>query len=654
MKNKTRKYFQFSILALIIIAILRPFLDSSYHPDFEAYCPLGGISAIMSKFNLGSSSCQMGEVQMFLGISLIVGAIFFGKLFCSYICPIGTVMEWLGRLGDKLKIRFTIPEFIDRPLRVLKYLLLFATIYFTMQSSELFCKEFDPYLATVTGFGNGDIVLTYAIITLAIVIIGSLFTKMFWCKYMCPLGAIGNIFSNTIPVVGIIALYFIANSLGANLNLVWLLGGIVGISMLSEIIFKRTFFFPLFKVSRESSSCPTCAKCDDDCPQGIEVSAYDAVNHVDCNLCTDCVYACPVKQTLSVNKKPTKFAKYIAPASTLILIAVGLVASTFYELTTLSERWGNYNKLDNVAVYHQEGLTSVKCFGSATSFKNQIGRLKGIVGLDAYATSHTVDIYYDPKVLTELDVKKSIFKPVKQKIRSTAKNNIDSLSILDIGINNFFDKNDYTNIVYALRKDKSVYGFETMFGEPIEAKIYFDATKTNPKEIIKAIETDEIELRMRDGSTLKRELDFEVENEGRIIGKVSKNEYLKDMFVKYDKAFNKYKKIDPKNLKVLIFPMKEAGRSSYYRSLNYLTSHLSGNRGIVRFATRFTDTPTAFVYFNEEKTTPEEVKKAIASDTLNVHYSKGVIKKMKNPFKVKPEGIIKSALDVHIDKNKIR
>ncbi len=651
MKNKTRKYFQLSILVLIIIALIRPLLDSSYHPDFEAYCPLGGISAIMSKLNLGSSSCQMGEVQMFLGISLIVGAIFFGKLFCSYICPIGTVMEWLGRLGDKLKIRFTIPEVIDRPLRILKYLLLFATIYFTMISSELFCKEFDPYLATVTGFGNGDIVLTYAIITLAIVVLGSLFTKMFWCKYLCPLGAIGNIFSNAIPAIVIIVLYFIANALGANLGLVWLLGGIIGISMLSEVIFKRSLFFPLFKVSRESSTCPTCAKCDDDCPQGIEVSSFNSVNHVDCNLCSDCVYACPVKQTLSLNKKPAKFAKFIAPASTIILIAVGLLASTFYELTTLSERWGNFNKLDNVAVYHQEGLTSVKCYGSATSFKNQIGRIKGIVGLDAYATSHTVDIYYDPKILKEIDVKKSIFKPVKQKIRSTIKDKVDSLSILEIGINNFFDKNDYTNIVYALRKNKAVYGFETMFGEPIEAKIYFNANKTTPQEIIKAIETDEIELRMRDGSTLKREIDFEVENNGKVIGKVSTNNYLKNMFVKYDKAFNKYKKLSKNKLKVLIFPMPEAGRSSYYRMLNYLTSHLSGNKGIVRFATRFTNVPTAYVYFNEEKANLNNVIKTISADTLSVHYSKGVIKKMKNPFKLKPEGIVKLATEITIDTN---
>ncbi len=650
MKNKTRQYFQFSILALIIIAILRPILDKSYHPDFEAYCPLGGISAIMSKLNLGSSSCQMGEVQMFLGISLIVGAVFFGKLFCSYICPIGTVMEWIGRLGDKLKIRFVIPEVIDRPLRVLKYLLLFATVYFTMTSSELFCKEFDPYLATVTGFGNGDIVLTYAIITLAIVIFGSLFTKMFWCKYLCPLGAIGNVFSNTIPVVGIIALYFIANAFGANLSLVWLLGGVVGIAMLSEVIFKRSFLFPLFKISRKESTCPTCAKCDDDCPQGIEVSSYNSVNHIDCNLCSDCIYACPVKQTLSINSKPTKFAKYIAPATTLILIAAGLIASTFYEFTTLSERWGNFEKLENVAVYHQEGLTTIKCFGSASSFRNQISRIKGIVGLDAYAASHTIDIYYNPKVISERGVKKSIFKPTKQKIRSTARSKVDSLSVFKIGINNFFDRNDYTNITYALRKNKAVYGFETMFGEPVETKIYFDDSKTNPDEIIKAIETKEIELKLRDGGTLKREIDFEVEGKGEIIKKISTNDYLKNMFVIYDKQFNKYRKTSIEKVKVLSFPMKEAGISSYYRSLNYLTSHLSGNKGIVRFATRFTNTPTAFIFFNEDKTNLEEVKQTITADTLSVHYSKGVIKKMKNPFKIKPEGNLTNASEINIDK----
>ncbi len=646
MKNKVRLSIQLSIIAIIVYAIIRPLFDSNFHPDFEAYCPLGGIASLMSKLNLGSSSCQMGEVQMMLGISLIVGAIIFGKLFCSYLCPLGTVMEWFGRIGDKFNLRFDIPEYLDRPFRLLKYALLFYTIYITMNASELFCKEYDPYLATVTFFQNGDVVWYFAVATIAIVVLGSLFTKMFWCRYLCPLGAIGNIFSNVGVVVIALVLYFGANLLGADLGLVWLLGGVVGLAALSEVIFKKSFLFPIFKITRNDTTCPTCSKCDDDCPQGIDVSTYDAVNHSDCTMCGDCVYACPVKQTLSVNKMPTKYGKYVAPVATLLLIAAGLIASSFYEFTTLSERWGGFEKVDNVAVYHQENLTSVKCFGSASSFKAQIERIKGIVGLDAYAASHSVDIYYNPKMITPMGIKKAIFQPAKQKIRLVPKEEIDSLSVIQVGIDKFFDKTDFTNLTYALRLNKGIFGFETIFGEPVETKIFYDATKANEKSIIDLITAKEVELKMRDGSTMKKEIKFEVNEVPKHLKKVSVNEYEKGMFKPYDKKFNKYSEQNPDSLKVLIYPMEEAGKSALYSKLSYLTSHLSSWKGIVRLSTEYDDEPKAYVYFNEYKTPLDTVKAAISAKKMKVHFRGGTIKYVDNPFKSEAAGVVLKATEM--------
>ncbi len=646
MKNKLRLSIQLSIVAMILYGIIRPLVDSSYYPDFESYCPLGGLSSLMSKLNLGSSSCQMGEVQMMLGLALIIGAVFFGKLFCSYLCPIGTFMEWLGRIGDKFNLRFSIPEYLDRPFRLMKYALLYYTIYITMNASELFCKEYDPYLAGVTFFQNGDVVWYYAVITIIIVVLGSLFTKMFWCRYICPLGAIGNIFSNLGVVVIGSVLYFGANFFGAELGLAWLLGLIIGLAAVSEIIFKKSFLFPLFKITREESTCPTCVKCDTDCPQGIEVSSYDAVNHSDCTMCGDCVYACPVKQTLTVNKMPTKYGKYVAPIATIVLIAAGLIASNFYEFTTLSERWGGFEKLDNVEVYHQTSLTSIKCFGSASAFRSQIARVKGIVGVDAYAVSHTADIYFNPKVITKMGVKKAIFKPVKQKIRSTFKSGLDSLSVVLIGIDNFFDKVDFTNLTYALRVNKSIFGFETIFGEPVETKIFYDGAKVTQDEIVKLITAESIDVKMRDGSTDKRELEFEVNEGFKDLGKVSLVEYECGMFKGYDKKFNKYSKQNIDSISVLIYPMKEAGKSSLYGRLSYLTSHLSGWKGIYRLSTKYDKVPTAYIYFNEDITPLDTVKAVLSMEKMRVHFRGGEIKLVDNPFKSKPEGIVKKATEL--------
>ena len=642
MKNNIRKYFQFTIIALILIAIFRPLFDAAYHPDFEAYCPLGGIASLMSKLNLGSLSCTMSEVQVTLGIVLIVGTILFGKLFCSYICPIGTVSEWLGRLGDKLKINIKIPDIPDRILRSLKYLLLFATIYFTMNSSELFCKEFDPYFASVTFFSNNDIVWYFAAGTLAVVILGSLFTRMFWCKYLCPLGAIQNIFMNVVIVAGVFVIYFGANLLGANLSLFWLVLGIIAVGMFTEVFFRKSFIFPLTKIKRKTDSCPTCHICNQNCPQGIEIDQYETVDHIDCTLCTDCVYHCPVKQTLNI-RKVSKFSKYLAPVATVVLIAVGISLSGFYEFTTLSERWGGFEKVKNIAVYEQTGLKNVKCYGSSQAFKRQIQHIKGIYGLDTYASSHTVEIYYNPEEITPREIKRDIFKPVKQKIRRIGKTAPDSFAVLQVGINNFFDNVDYYDLTYLLRDNKGVYGFETQFGEPVVAYIFYDSTKTTPDEIVKTIEAPEAVIKLRDGSITKHSTNFEAVDPVVQKHLISKAELTKRMFKSYDRRFNKYSKYKPEELSVLVYTMPEAANSSLYRMLSYLTSHLSNWKGIVRLATRFDGTPKAYVFFVKEKITPDEVKKAISSKMLKVHFSDGSTKKVKNPFRSKPEGEIVSA-----------
>ncbi|MFO7526875.1 MAG: 4Fe-4S binding protein, partial [Ignavibacteriaceae bacterium] len=196
MKNKIRVFFQLLFLGLIGYVAIRPLFDNSYLADFESYCPFGGISSFFSKLNQGTMACNMSEVQVMLGIGLIVGVIIIGKLFCSYVCPIGAVTEWLGKIGERFKLRFDMPGFIDRPLRSLKYLILFAALYFTMTSSELFCKEFDPYFASVNLFDNSDITLYFAIPAFALTILCTIFFRLFWCKYLCPLSAVSNIFLN--------------------------------------------------------------------------------------------------------------------------------------------------------------------------------------------------------------------------------------------------------------------------------------------------------------------------------------------------------------------------------------------------------------------------------------------------------------------------
>jgi NAD-dependent dihydropyrimidine dehydrogenase PreA subunit len=645
MKNKIRIYIQFIFLALIGYVAIRPIFDKAYLADFERYCPFGGISSFFSKLNQDTMSCNMSETQLLLGLGLLLGAVFIGKLFCSYVCPIGTFTEWIGRLGDKLKIRREMPAKLDRYMRLLKYVLLFITLYVTMTTSELFCKEFDPYFASANLFSNNDIVLYFAIPAFIITIVGALFFRLFWCKYLCPLGAVTNIFMNVVGAGLVIIIFLAANFLGAHLSLVWLIGGLVLVGLVNELGFMKSFFLPVPKISRNENKCTDCGLCDDKCPQGIKISQTPVVNHVDCNLCTDCVYTCPLKNVLTVNKK--KNLKYLAPVALVILIALSLTAASFYELTTISVKWGK--PAGTIAMYKQSGLKNVKCYGSSMALKGTLENVEGIYGLDTYAKSHTVKIYYDPAVISEKKVKASLFTPAKTEVSKIKRNaGIDSVSVWEVGVYGLFDPIDFNNLFYALREKEGVYGFETHFGEPVMASVYYNSALISPFEIKNQIEKKVVLAKKLKGNE-KIEMDFKAENEGVVKGKISLLDYNKRIFKNYDRLFNEYKKYKPEQLSVFKFPMPEAGVPSLRRFFGSLSSHLSADEGIVRLSTRYVDVPSGYIFFDPAKTKLELIKEALTKDKLTIFTSDTESKEIENPFHIKAEGTIYKPSDLNID-----
>ena len=127
--NYYRITLQWGIVALLLYMLLRPLWDKAYQPDFEAYCPFGGMQSLASYFSSHSLACSMTTVQIALGLALLMAVILLSKLFCSYICPIGTFTEWMGKLGCKTNMNITLTGITDRILRLLKYLILYITFY---------------------------------------------------------------------------------------------------------------------------------------------------------------------------------------------------------------------------------------------------------------------------------------------------------------------------------------------------------------------------------------------------------------------------------------------------------------------------------------------------------------------------------------------
>lgn len=633
-KNPWRVTLQWIILALLGYMVVRLFVDPNYVADFEAYCPFGGLQALTSFLVNNSLACTMTELQIFMGLALLVGVFVFSKLFCSYICPLGTFTEWLAKLGEKFKVLYTLNGLADRLLRVLKYGLLFITFYFTVGSSELFCKEYDPFYAIFTGFGH-DVYLWYALAAIILMVVGSIFVRQFWCKYLCPLGAISNIFSNGFMFIGVLAVYFILRYFGLEISWIWPAAIISILGFVLESARMEGWVFPLLKITRNEDTCTSCGDCDLACPMGIEISESMTVKHIDCHMCGDCLKACPVDNTLQINKRNLR---WLPPTATVVLIAIGMYLATMIELPTINIKWGTEQQLETASVFEKSGLKSIKCYGSSMSFASKMKRLKGVLSVEAYVQTNSVKVLYDSSLVSSQDIQKAIFSPTRTMIRKPG-DGLQSLAVADLGIDKLFDSFDNFYFTRILSQTEGVFGLSTAWGEPVPAKVYFDPSQVTPDQIKKAIESPTLTYSSR-GKEITVDLKFEAHILSDSLVTIDAHDFVVEMFPAHNQAFNKYKSYQKEELGIYRVYMPQAGNPRFKRSMTYLVSHISTSDNVVRFQTVYEDRPYAHIYFVKGKIETDSIYADLNKAMLTVHYSNGKTGEVENPFKFPENGVI--------------
>jgi len=631
--NFYKKGFQWLIVALLGYMTIRMVAEPDYFADFEAYCPVGGMQAFTSFLVNDTLACSMTETQIFMGIILLAGVVLFAKLFCSYICPVGTFTEWLGKIGDHFHLRFTINGVADRGLRALKYVLFFATFYFTVKSSELFCKTFDPYYAAFTGFGY-DVVFWYAFPAVVITVAGALFVRQFWCKYLCPLGAATNIFIFAIPGAGVVAVFIILNFFGLALNWVWLLAAFSLLGFVLESVRVKGWIFPPLKITRNDTSCTACASCDLACPMGLEISTTQRVDHIDCHLCGECLYACPEKDTLQINRRRKK---WLPASATVSLFLIGILLAKAIELPTINLRWGDEQKLQTASIYSQSGLKNVKCYGSSMSFASKMKQIPGVLGVETYVKSHTVKVLYDPQALNADQLKQSIFTPTKLILREP-EDDLDSLVVLELGIDKLFDAFDSFYLMQKLRQSEGIYGFITEFGEPVQVLIFYSADNISVDRLTQIIEEPHLSYTNR-GIAFTVDVNFRVVRHGDSMWKVDKAGFYQALFNPFNIVFNAYEKYRREDLSVYRIPMPQALDASIQRSLMPLVSHLSMDSSLVRFQTVYYDKPYAQIHYLKSNHREDQILSRLRADTIMVQYTNGKTGRVLNPFSFPVDGV---------------
>jgi polyferredoxin len=93
-------------------------------PGVEGWLTIAGLMNL-KYWLLSGQVPKVHPAAMFLLIAFLSMAFLFRKAFCSWLCPVGTLSEYLWRAGQKLfKRNFPLPGWLDLPLRGLKCLLL--------------------------------------------------------------------------------------------------------------------------------------------------------------------------------------------------------------------------------------------------------------------------------------------------------------------------------------------------------------------------------------------------------------------------------------------------------------------------------------------------------------------------------------------------
>jgi polyferredoxin len=175
-------------------------------------------------------------------------------VFCGWLCPFGAIQELMQKLSRALGIRQReFPQVLHERLLALKYVILIALVGLSLNTIALAAPffEIEPFKTTISlRFQREWYFVAYAGGLIAI----SLVITKFYCRYICPLGAVLSFSTH----------------------------------------------FKIFNWLRRRSECGSvCHTCGNDCSVGA-INNKGEINELECHYCLECQatywdeHKCPV------------------------------------------------------------------------------------------------------------------------------------------------------------------------------------------------------------------------------------------------------------------------------------------------------------------------------------------------------------------------
>ena len=214
-------------------------------------CPIGAMQAV------GGSSGRFSFYAV--GFTLLIG-LFFGRAVCAFLCPFGFLQELLNKIPSP---KFSLPK---KFLRV-KYFLLVVFVLILPVTTKLgepaFCEFICPAGTLEAGLPllaaheelRGVIGKLFALkFTILVAVISAcVLVHKFFCRVLCPLGAIYGALNR----------------------------------------------FSFYHMDCAADKCVNCGRCKKICP--LELNPTADFNSAECVRCGRCVEVCPVR-ALSINE----------------------------------------------------------------------------------------------------------------------------------------------------------------------------------------------------------------------------------------------------------------------------------------------------------------------------------------------------------------
>lgn len=268
-----RHSFQFAFLVLNVWIGIEFYVFVRYYetggrstfikrpPGVEGWLPIASLMNLKVLLLTGRLPA-VHAAGLFLLIAFAAISWIFRKAFCGWLCPVGTISEYLWRPGRRVfgpNIR--LPRWLDVPIRGIKYLVLGLFLYAAVSMPVSAIRAFleGPY-----GLVDDVIMLNFfrflgltGMAVMAALVVASVFIQNPWCRYLCPYGALMGAISVASPL----------------------------------------------RIRRDHSHCIDCGMCSRVCPAALPVDRLVSIRSAECTGCLECVAACPAAGALFLSAR---------------------------------------------------------------------------------------------------------------------------------------------------------------------------------------------------------------------------------------------------------------------------------------------------------------------------------------------------------------